>query len=77
MTQLRKAIEDPQLLVSNGSKETPSSVEVVQMLDLAGRFRGPKAFVEDAAAALPAFYEQVAQNLDRWVPKPPKLRTRD
>lgn len=77
MAPLHKAIEDPQVLVPNGSKETPSSLEVVQILDLAGRFRGPKTFVEDAAAALPQFYEQVGQNLNRWIPKPPKLRSRE
>lgn len=74
MASLQQALDDPQSLVPNGSKEIPSTVEVVKVVDLAGRFRGPKTFVEDASAALPAFYQQVGQNINRWVPKPPKMR---
>lgn len=74
MTSLQQALEDPQVLVPDGVKEIPSALEVVKVVDLAGKFRGPKTLVEGASQALPAFYRQVGQNLNRWVPKPPKMR---
>lgn len=74
MSSLRQAMDDPQVLIPEGVKETPSALEVVKVVDLAGKFRGPKTLVEGASLALPSFYRQVGQNLNRWVPKPPKMR---
>ena len=71
---LQLVCDDPKVLVPDGVTDLPVSFEVVYMVDLAGRFRGSKTFVEDAEKAFPDFYAKVAQRLVRWVPKPPKLR---
>lgn len=71
---LRQVIEDPKVLVPENVTDLPVSFEVIHMIDLAGRFRGSKTFVEEAEKAFPEFWSKAGQYLMRWVPKPPKLK---
>jgi len=66
--------EDPTKLIPANVSELPVSLEVLKVFDIAGRFRGTKTFVEDVSKALPEFYEKVGQHLNKWIPKPPKIK---
>jgi len=74
---LRSIEEDPSILVPNNISDLPVSFEVVRVVDLAGRFKGAKTFVEDTAETFPTFYANVGQLLTKWVPKPPKVKEVD
>ena len=74
---LSSVLEDPTILVPENVSDLPVSYEVVRVVDLAGRFKGAKTFVEDAAQAFPQFYAKVGQLLTKWVPKPPKVKETD
>jgi hypothetical protein len=69
--------EDPKVLIPAETRELPTAFEAVRVLDLGGRFRGAKTFVEDAQRALPEFYEIVGQRLNKWVAKPPAIKTKE
>jgi hypothetical protein len=71
---LKNVLEDPKILVPANVSELPVSLEVVQIVDLAGRFKGPKTFVEEAEKVFLEFYSTVGQRLTRWIPKPPKVK---
>ncbi len=71
---LETVIDDPAILVPENVKDLPVSMEVIRVVDLAGRFRGAKTFVEDAGREFPKFYKDVGQHLVRWIPKPPKIK---
>jgi hypothetical protein len=72
-----QVLEDPRVLTHPDSKELPTAFEAVRVVDLAGRFRGAKTFVEDAQRILPEFYGDVAQRLTRWVAKPPPIKSKE
>lgn len=44
---LKDVLEDPKILVPVNVSLLPVSFEVVHIIDLAGRFKGPKTFVEE------------------------------
>ena len=71
---LSSVLENPTILMPENVSDLPVSFEVVRVLDLAGRFKGAKTFVEDAAQAFPQYYAKVGQLLTKWVPKPPKVK---
>ena len=66
--------EDRNVLHGGTAGQMPVGFEVRQVSDLGGRFRGARTFVEDALRAATAFYEEVGQHLEAWVPKPPKIK---
>lgn len=74
MLPLAAALEDPNDLVPPGVSVLPKSIEVMRVLDLAGRFKGARTLVEDAEKAFPAFYRDIGQDLKSWTPSPPKYR---
>lgn len=74
---LSAVVNNPSELVPNNASGIPASLEVLQVVDLAGGFRGPKKFVEEAKKAVPAFYENAGQHLNKWLPKPPRIRKSD
>lgn len=71
---LINVLENPAILVPENVSELPVALEVVRVVDLAGRFKGAKTFVEESAQAFPQFYAKVGQLLTKWVPKPPKVK---
>lgn len=74
---LSKVLEDAEVLVPDGQKEVPKEFEVMRVLDLGGKFKGQKVFVEQVVEALPLFYSDVGQRLTNWVASPPKVKKND
>lgn len=50
----------------------PKGFEVFLLSDDGRRFAGRKTFIEEVEKAVPDFYDNVGQSLERWVPRPPK-----
>lgn len=67
-------IEKPELLIPEGVKDTPSSFEVVRVVELMSRFKGAQTFVEDASKNMTAFYHDAGQHLSKWMAKAPKIK---
>lgn len=76
MAPLGKLREAPEMLVDGRKGVLPRAFHLRHVVDLGGRFKGTKKFVEEASQALPDFYENVGQHLKVWVPKPPPLTER-
>ncbi len=71
---LNNVLGDPKILVPDNVSDLPVSLEVIRIVDLAGRFKGPKNFVEETEKFFLEFYSNVGQRLTRWIPKPPKIK---
>ena len=65
---------EPGAMDVNGSGLLPYSFTVLMVQDLAGKFSGTRAFIEELEKFVPAFYENVGQYLQNYVAKPPKLK---
>jgi len=74
MTTLQAAIDDPMALVGDIKGEIPTYLEVICIIDLAGKFKGPKTFVEEMLLSFEGFYANAGSSLTKWVPKPPKVQ---
>jgi len=74
MKKLKEALENPTSLVPIGIKSLPRTLDVVEVIDLAGKFGSSKLFVEATTKAILKYYENVGQNLRKWVPKPLKVK---
>jgi len=72
--RLSVIFEDVNCLAPQYAKEMPLSFEVKQVYDLASKFKGAVSFVDIISKALPEFYENVGQHLNKWVAKPPKIK---
>ena len=77
MSKLSAARENPQCLVPNGIKVLPKSLEVVQNIDMMSKFKAKQKFVELSEQALRDYYNEVGQQLRRWVPPAPKVKESD
>ncbi len=71
---LSEATDNPAILIPEGISELPTYFEIIRVVDLAGRFKGGKTFVEDSSKAFPAFYQDVGQHLSKWVAQAPKVK---
>lgn len=71
---LAAVLENPKVLLPENVSELPVALEVVRVIDLAGRFRGSRTFIEEAERAFPDFYAKVGQRLVQWIPKAPKIK---
>lgn len=69
---LKAVIQDPATIVPEGMKDIPRHLEITRVLDLGPKFKGAKTFVEALLSAVPAYYSDVGQHLNKWVPNPPK-----
>lgn len=65
--------ENPRHLDADNASLVPQHFEVIMVRDLAGKFSGPRTFVEQLESAVPDYYEQVGQHLRAWIPPPPKI----
>ncbi len=74
MCSLAQAIDGPERLVPDGCKDIPKELEIWVVVDLAGRFRGSKTFIEEIERGLHQFYTQVGQRLSKWQPKAPQIK---
>ena len=68
---------DSKCLESECPGAAPTSFEVVVIRELAGRFSGPRTFIEDLEKLIPEFYDQIGYHLRPWVPPPPSIDKRD
>lgn len=71
---LEEVIENPTVIIPSETKEMPTSLEVIRVIDLAARFKGAKTFVEDSSREFPLFYQDAGQHLSKWVAKAPKVK---
>jgi hypothetical protein len=55
-------------------KEIPSSFDVVRVIDLGAKLKAAFSFVEVSEEAVSKYYQDVCENLYKWVPKPPKIK---
>jgi hypothetical protein len=69
--------ENPSLLEATNKSLVPTQFEVVLIRDLAGKFAGPKTFIEHLEEAVPSFYKTVGENLRPYVAPPPKISNED
>ncbi|HET8802924.1 MAG TPA: hypothetical protein VFN01_17280 [Marinobacter sp.] len=70
---LKDLRDSPELLESDTSNTTATTLEVVYEVDLAGKFSGRKVFVEELEKAVPHFYQEAGQLLKAWAPLPLKI----
>ena len=63
--------EDPKFAFQQND-QPPRAFEVFSVRDDGRRFSGRKTFIEELEQAVPSFYDQIGQHLERWRPKPPK-----
>ncbi|MEJ1411438.1 MAG: hypothetical protein RPU60_14740 [Candidatus Sedimenticola sp. (ex Thyasira tokunagai)] len=71
---LVNATQDPTILVPEGMKDIPKDLEIIRVVDLGVKFKGKKVFVESAISAVRCFYQDVGQNVTKWVARPPKTK---
>ena len=71
---LHEVIENPSIILPPGVSEMPLYLEAIRVIDLAGRFRGAKTFVEDSSKQFTLFYEDVGQHLSKWAAQAPKIK---
>ena len=74
---LNNTLEDPNILVPEGMKGIPKSFEVIRVVDLGAKFKGQKVFVESTIPAVRFFYQDVGENVTKWISPPPKTKTPD
>ncbi len=67
---------NPSTLVPEGMKDIPRFLEIVRVIDLGGKFKGARVFVESMLKEVPDFYRDAGQHLNRWVPQPPKAKSK-
>ena len=65
--------EKPEVLSHEDRKACPGRYEVKLIADLGRRMEGVKTFVQALEEHVPAFYTEVGQHLQRWVPAAPKV----
>lgn len=79
---LSEVAEDPKVLSSNQGDTkkksvAPTAFEIFYVKDLAGKFSGNKAFIDELEQAVPYFYEQIGQHLQSPPKKPPQMKISD
>ncbi|MCH7501343.1 MAG: hypothetical protein IH886_15315 [Nitrospinae bacterium] len=73
---LSKLREEPTILLSGNDSLLPQYFEVSITRDLAGKFSGPKTFIEQFENAVLNFYKTVGERLQNWISPPPKLKSK-
>ena len=71
---LSKVRENPTILQPENTAISPSEFEVKLILDLAGKFSGPKTFNEQLDLTALEFYENIGQHLRIFIPTPPAIK---
>ena len=74
MAPLAEVLENPSAVIPAGITAIPKYFEIVRIVELNGRFIGVKTFVEESSKEFLKFYEDVGQQLSKWVAKAPKLK---
>jgi hypothetical protein len=73
---LSKALDDDHRkeLLRPDLKALPTSIDIVKVIDIGARMKTSKHLPEVAELEVERFYEEIVQNLRKWVPKAPKLK---
>jgi hypothetical protein len=71
---LAEVLENPSAIIPSEIKAIPKYFEVVRIIDLNGRFTGVKTFVEESSKEFLNFYQDVGQQLSKWVARAPRLK---
>ncbi|PHS73780.1 MAG: hypothetical protein COB22_00825 [Cycloclasticus sp.] len=71
---LTEATANPSALIPEGVSDLPTHLEIIRIIDLAARFKGPKTFAEDSTKEFPLFYQDVGQHLSKWRAKAPQVK---
>jgi hypothetical protein len=74
MAPAQKLREDASLIIPEGMKSLPTSLEVVRVVDLASTFTQKRKFIEIAEREIVKFYKDVGESLRNWVPPAPKVK---
>lgn len=74
MAPVQRLREDASLLVPEGLKSLPTGLEVVRVIDLAGKFGQKRKFIEIAESEFIRFYKDVGEHLRNWVAPAPKVK---
>lgn len=77
MDKLSRVLEDPMIIIPKGMKELPRTIEVIEIVDMAGKFRSTKVFVTETTDLVINYYKKIGQNLRRWNPKPLKVKKQE
>ncbi|NKI17385.1 hypothetical protein HCU74_08145 [Spongiibacter sp. KMU-166] len=77
VASLELAHDKPELLIPENCKEIPKELEVVIVVDLAGKFRGSQTFVDESENGLKFFYKTIGQKLTKWQPKAPEIKKKE
>ena len=64
---------DSKCLEKEGSGMAPTGFEIIMIRDIAGRFSGPRTFIEELEKMIPEFYEKIGQHLRPWTSPPPSI----
>lgn len=68
-------LSDSSVIVPEGMKEIPKYLEILTVCDLGAKFKGTKVFVESMIDLVPKFYKDIGENLSKWVPPAPKIKS--
>jgi hypothetical protein len=68
------ALRKDRSVLLNGGDQVPTQFELVRIVDLAGKFRGSRTFVDAVETVLQSFYTDIGQNLRSWVPAAPRVK---
>ena len=73
---LDKALDDDHRkeLLRPDLSALPTSVDIVKVIDLGAKMKTSKHLPDVAELEVERFYEEIVQNLRRWVPRAPKLK---
>lgn len=77
VASLEVADDKPEMLIPEKCKDIPKELEVVIVVDLAGKFRGSQTFVDESEHDLKFFYKTIGQKLTKWQPKAPEIKKKD
>ena len=71
---LGQLVEDPSTILNPDTDATPVAFEFQEVIDMGGRFKGARTFVDEISPLPSAFYKDVGQYLKNWIPPAPKVK---
>ena len=71
---LSEILANPASLIQTDTKELPTHLEIIRVIDLSTKFKGPRSFVEECTRQFPEFYEDIGQHLSKWTAKAPQVK---
>jgi len=75
--KLENLRNDIYLIDADHKSLLPTTIEVMLVKDMAGKFSGSKTFIEQLEETVPYFYQQVGQYLRPYIAHPPKIKQKN